>query len=54
MGQVLRRMTFLQGGKGGKAEVMAEAQELLVLLIESLGRAWESGSSVLGMNTSAG
>lgn len=30
MGQVVRRMTFLQGGKGGKAEVMAEAQELLV------------------------
>lgn len=48
VGQVVRRMTFLQGGK---AEVMAEAQELL---IESIGRVWESGSSLLGVNASAG
>lgn len=48
MGQVVRRMAFL---RGRKAEMMAEAQELG---IESVGRAWESGSSVLGMNARAG
>lgn len=51
VGQMVEKMTFLQEGKGGKAELMAVAQELLM---ESVGRAWESGSSVLGTNAGAG